>query len=253
MRLFSTLFIILFVLSACSHKKRECAPIPIIKAVKPYKPFKNPYSDNGPIPYLAKKGTCKGVIVLDAGHGGTDLGAHSSNEPTYQEKLLTLSTAKMVKTYLEKAHYKVLMTRSSDIFIPLDERAKFANDNNPLLFVSIHYNSAPNKEADGIEVFYYRNKDSDKERTQQSKLLAEAVLKHATDVTGAHLRSVKHGNFVVIRTTEMPSILVECGFLTNDEELKNIKNSSYLKKLAYGISKGILSFVKEEGNVLGAN
>ena len=185
------------------------------------------------------------VIIIDAGHGGNDLGTFSVATPKYKEKLLNLTTASMLREYLKKLGYKTLMTRFDDRFVSLDERAQFANTNKATLFVSIHYNSAPNKEAEGIEVFYYRS-DKDKVRSADSKLLAQAVNKHIIIHTDAKSRGVKHGNLAVIRETTMPAILVEGGFLTNANELNKIKDTSYQKRIAWGIAQGIHEYLTKK-------
>lgn len=184
----------------------------------------------------------KGMVVIDAGHGGKDLGTHSFNSPQYEEKLLTLSTARLLKTYLEQLGYATLLTRNDDTFIPLNKRAEFANRHCPHAFVSIHFNSAPNKEANGIEIFYYRS-DQDKTRSRGSKLLAQKVLDRMLQETGAKSRGVKHGDLAVIRETQMAAILVEGGFLSNKEEARQLKNGIYLKKLAWGMAQGIDDFI----------
>lgn len=184
------------------------------------------------------------LIVLDPGHGGRDLGTHSRKIPKYQEKHLTLATTKLVKNNLEKMGYKVSMTRTRDNFVALDKRSAFANDRDTELFVSIHYNSAPNKSAEGIEIFYYRSKEN-AERSKESKILAEAILKQIVKNTSAKSRGVKHGNLSVIRETMMPAVLVEGGFLTNEVEVKKIKNPHYMDQLAQGISDGIHSYLTQ--------
>jgi N-acetylmuramoyl-L-alanine amidase len=184
------------------------------------------------------------LIVLDPGHGGKDLGAHSLTAPRYQEKLLTLSTARIVKNYLEGLGHTVIMTRTEDVFIPLEKRASLANQLAPSLFVSIHYNSAENVSAEGIEIFYYTAKDNSV-RTRDSKLLAQTILDEVLKCTGAKSRGVKTQNFSVIRNTKMPAVLIEGGFLTNNDERQRVKNAAYLKKLAWGIALGIDRFLKE--------
>jgi N-acetylmuramoyl-L-alanine amidase len=184
----------------------------------------------------------KCLIVIDAGHGGEDFGAHSNTLPHYQEKHLNLSTANLLQTYLSQLGYQTIMTRTDDHFIALDKRADFANEKNPDLFVSVHYNSAPSKEAEGIEVYFYRS-EQDKKRTRESRLLAQCVLDDVLESTDAKSRGVKHGNFAVIRQTKMPAILIEGGFLTNDREMQKIKDPVYLKKLAWGIAQGIHSYL----------
>lgn len=186
----------------------------------------------------------EGLIVIDPGHGGKDLGAHSK-QPKYQEKHLTLSTAKMLKTYLEQMGYSIVLTRQNDTFISLEKRAEAANKLDPKLFVSIHFNSAPNTDAKGIEIFYYKS-DNDKSRTKSSKKLAEKILTNVIAETKAKSRGVKHGDLSVIRNTEMPAVLVEGGFLTHKDELPLLKDGNYLKRLAWGIAIGIDHYIKSE-------
>ena len=183
-------------------------------------------------------------IVIDPGHGGHDIGTQSISEPRYQEKSLNLVTAKFVEGYLQQLGYQVIMTREEDKFISLEKRAKVANECKPTLFVSIHYNSAPIAEAQGIEVFFYQSKEK-KERTLQSKRLAYAILKNVLEETKAKCRGVKQGNFLVIRQTTMPAILIEGGFITNEAELKSLKDPVYLKRLAWGIVRGIEEYLSK--------
>lgn len=180
----------------------------------------------------------KAFIVLDPGHGGHDVGTQSISKPRYQEKSLNLVTANFVKHYLQQLGYRILLTRHDDTFVSLEKRAEIANEQKPTLFVSIHYNSAPSAEAQGVEVFFYQSKEN-KSRTTQSKRLAQCILKHVLSHTKAKSRGVKHGNFAVIRETNMPAVLIEGGFVTNESELQNLKDPTYLKKLAWGIAKGI--------------
>lgn len=185
-------------------------------------------------------------IMIDPGHGGHDIGTQSISKPRYQEKSLNLVTAKFVIDYLQQLGYRVLITREKDRFVSLEKRANMANEQKPTLFVSIHYNSAPSAEAQGVEVFFYQAKDKDaKERTLKSKRLAQAVLKNVLAETKAKSRGVKHGNFLVIRQTTMPAILVEGGFVTNEAELQNLKDPTYLKRLAWGIVRGIEEYLNK--------
>ncbi|MCE2983950.1 MAG: N-acetylmuramoyl-L-alanine amidase [Parachlamydia sp.] len=185
----------------------------------------------------------KSLIVVDPGHGGQDTGTQSVSKPRYLEKSFNLVTAQFVATYLKQLGYRVLMTRETDTFISLEKRAEMANEQKPALFVSIHYNSAPSAEAQGIEVFYYHSKE-DKVRNQKSKKLAQMVLKNVLGETSAKSRGVKHGNYAVIRETNMPAVLIEGGFLTNEAELLKLKDPGYLKKIAWGIVKGIEEYMQ---------
>lgn len=186
----------------------------------------------------------KQVIVIDAGHGGEDFGTHSKKRPRYQEKSLNLTTALLVRNYLKQLGYETVMTRSKDVFVTVNKRADFANSYGARLFVSVHYNSAPSEEAQGIEVYYYKL-DEDKQRVKESHQLAKEVIGKVIDQTHAKSRGVKHGNFAVIRETKMPSILIEAGFMTNESEMEKIKDPTYLKQLAWGIAQGIDAYLKK--------
>lgn len=183
------------------------------------------------------------LIVIDPGHGGEDAGTKSLTKPFYQEKFLTLSTARMVRDYLKQLGYETEMTRDEDVFIPLVTRASKANDASPVLFVSVHFNSAPSREAHGVEVFFYQSEE-DTSRTKSSKNLAAVILDEVIQSTQAKSRGVKKGNFAVIRETKMPAVLVEAGFLTNQEEMAKIKDPAYMKRIALGIAKGIDRYLK---------
>lgn len=186
----------------------------------------------------------KFTIMIDPGHGGHDFGTQSISKPRYLEKSLNLTTAKFIRDYLQQLGYKVFMTREDDKFVSLENRVKHANSVKPSLFVSVHYNSAPIAAAKGIEVFFYQPKDK-KERTHKSKRLAQTVLKSLLAETKAKSRGVKAGNFQVIRQTKMPAILVEGGFVTNEAELQKLKDPAYLKRLAWGIVRGIEDYLSK--------
>lgn len=179
------------------------------------------------------------LIVLDAGHGGSDEGAKVRQ---LQEKKVALLTTLYAKKYLEELGYRVLLTRSKDTYVSLPKRVSIANKIKGRLFVSIHCNSAPNTLAEGAEVFYYKEKDQ--ERAVASKKLATYVLHYLLEQTEATSRGVKAGNFHVIRETEMPAIIVEPGFLTNYEEWASLRKKSYLEKIAKGIAQGVDKYLK---------
>jgi N-acetylmuramoyl-L-alanine amidase len=181
----------------------------------------------------------KPLIILDPGHGGSDEGAKVHY---FMEKRLTLMTTLLVRKYLDEMGYRVIMTRSKDVFIPLHRRVSIANKTKAVLFVSVHYNSSPSPDAHGIEIFY--NSSGDSKRVQQSRKLASAVLSELAGQTHALSRGVKNGNFHVIRETTMPSILVEGGFMTNPDERTNLRDKKYLEKVAKGIALGIDKHLK---------
>jgi N-acetylmuramoyl-L-alanine amidase len=178
------------------------------------------------------------LIILDPGHGGTDEGAKVQS---MMEKRVALSTALMTKRQLETLGYRVILTRSRDIFLALPRRVAIANKSKGALFVSIHYNSSPNAIAKGIEIYYYEAKGE--ARTRASKRLANHILHQVLDQTEAHSRGVRRGNFYVVRETAMPAVLVEGGFMTNQDERSLLKDRKYLEKIAKGIAQGVHDYL----------
>ncbi len=179
------------------------------------------------------------LIILDAGHGGTDEGTKVN---AFKEKRLALLTVLLTKKHLEDLGYRVMLTRGRDIFLSLPKRVSIANKAKATLFVSVHYNSAPSPDANGIEVFYFDSKEI--WRSRASKRLAHCLLHRMIDQTDAASRGVKANNFHVIRETNMPSVLVEAGFITNHKERQKLKDRDYLDRIAMGIAQGIDKYIK---------
>lgn len=174
------------------------------------------------------------TIVIDPGHGGYDMGACAR---FCEEKDICLRTGLMLRKNLEQMGYHVIMTRTRDEFIPLKKRAEIANTNRSQVLVSLHFNSAKNESANGIEIFY--SPKAEPWRLKRSKMLAQTVLAKMLSQTGANSRGVKTGNFCVIRDTHMPAILIEGGFITNEAELKQINDDRYLSKIASAIADAL--------------
>lgn len=236
---------LLLSLAACSSKPKQQPFIREIVTPNRALAKKMPLLGNDKpvhLPNVLFKDRANTVIMIDPGHGGKDLGTYSSKENRYREKTLNLTTARVLNTYLQQLGYSTLMTRTDDRFISLAKRVEMANAKKPKLFVSVHYNSAPNEDAEGVEVFFYQS-DTDKARSKASKLLAQSALKQVLLNTESKSRGVKHGNLRVIRETTMPAILVEGGFLTNKNDLNNIKETSYQKRIAWGIAQGIHNYL----------
>ena len=184
------------------------------------------------------------VVILDVGHGGTDLGARA--QPPYcEEKRICLQMARLVKKHLNQMGYRVIMTRDTDVFVSLAKRVEIAGQASGDLFVSIHCNSTRNPTAQGIEIFFYDNRD-DRTRSSASRKLAEAVLSRVIRRTEAVSRGVKKGNFYVIRETAMPAILVESGFISNPGERALLRTRDYQEKIARGIVDGVDAFFKKK-------
>lgn len=220
-----------------------------------------------------------GAIVIDAGHGGKDPGACASHvingkNVNFQEKDINLNCAKLLYQVLlaKYPEKKILLTRSDDTFLSLDERVEIANnvpveETEAVIFISIHINSNFNKNANGFEVFYlspgYRrtvlssdaadnkevfsilNSMMEEEYTTESILMAKYVLDGIDSQIGSENtnRGVKEEEWFVVRKANMPSILIELGFITNEKEAKQMTDPDYLKKYIVGMYNGITSFV----------
>lgn len=167
------------------------------------------------------------TVVIDAGHGGRDIGGHYDK---VYEKHLALDTAKRVEYLLKKKGYSTRMTRTSDVFLSLQKRTAFGNRYNNSIFISIHYNYTYRRGAKGIETFYH---------SSRSKPLAKYVHAAMLRKTRAHDRKVKFARYYVIRHAKNPSILVEGGFLSNSGECRSCKKGYYRQRIAEGIVEGI--------------
>jgi N-acetylmuramoyl-L-alanine amidase len=166
--------------------------------------------------------------VIDAGHGGFDRGGIPGQRVL--EKNMTLDVALKLKPILEKAGYRVVMTRSTDVFVPLGTRVAIANSYPNAIFVCVHFNSASRSGASGIETYFY---------STESAPLAASI--HSAVVGGAPSdnRGVRRRGYFVLRRTTIPAVLVECGFLTNPTEAQFAQTTAYRQKLAQEIAHGI--------------
>ncbi len=173
------------------------------------------------------------TILVDAGHGGVDPGA--CGRQGTREKDVNLEVIMLLKNLLEEAGAYVVLSRSDDIFISLYERSFIANYLFADSFISIHTNNHPNLNVQGIEVFHLPGRDD-------SKLLAQCVFDSIVKSTGFNGLGVKTNDFVVVREPQMPSILVELGFLSNFQEESIIKTFQFKEKAAAGIFQGIIKY-----------
>ena len=194
----------------------------------------------------------KRAIFLDPGHGGSDSGAVANG---VREKDLTLSVYNKVSSRLASLGYSVLTSRNTDKDVGLVSRADQANKSNADMFLSIHFNAGGRGASYGIETYYYKpeagytpaiNKENhnNPERLEKSRKLANKVQQNLLYKTGAYDRGVKRASFAVLRETSIPSILVELGFIDNQEEVSKIKTNEYQEKLADGIVDGIVEYYK---------
>ncbi|KYQ88006.1 MULTISPECIES: N-acetylmuramoyl-L-alanine amidase [Thermoactinomyces] len=172
-------------------------------------------------------------VVIDPGHGGKDPGAIGFK---INEKDVVLNLAKKLNDHLGQYEKAVVsLTRWDDRFLELSERAKFANDRNADLFISLH-NNAASASAHGFESFIYVNASTTTARYQT--ILHEQVMNYLAQV-GIHDRGKKRANYAVLRETKMPAILLENLFITNEKENKLLKDDAFLDNLAAAIAVGI--------------
>lgn len=198
------------------------------------------------------------TVIIDPGHGGSDFGAGSYCSP--DEKLLTLDTAKRLGLLLKSAGFRVVFTRTSDVFIPLESRAHLANRYPNSIFVSLHFNSGPSH-AKGIETFCLSprgtqsamssrlnysdfRESSGNDCDENNILLASSVQGKLTELlsTDLEVRGVKRSRFTVLRECQRPAILVEGGFVTHPQEGRKLATSNYRQQLAEKVKQGILNY-----------
>jgi len=176
----------------------------------------------------------KGLVIVDAGHGGYDGGAEDNGA---LEKDINLSISYKLRDELVMRGYKVFLTRPDDEFVGLTQRASLANSqDNPICLISVHQNSVDDASSVcGIEAWTYNRAGCTE--------LGDAVCEGASKATRAQNRGTNYRtNLVVTSKTTMPAIIIECGYLTNPEEAEKLCSSDYQDKLAIGITDGVEAF-----------
>ena len=168
------------------------------------------------------------TVVIDAGHGGHDRGGIPGQR--IAEKDMTLDVALRLRNVLSANGYHVVMTRSTDVFVPLGGRVAIANSYRNAVFVCIHFNATGRSGASGIETYFY---------SRESLPLASAVHYYVTGGAPSANRGVRRRGYYVLRKTAIPAVLVECGFLTNPTEAAYAQSAGYRQKLADEIAAGI--------------
>ena len=172
-------------------------------------------------------------VIVDAGHGGKDSGAPGFGK---NESVISLEIAKKVEQKLKEKNIHVKMTREDDTYLKLEERTVKANNYGADAFVSIHLNSAT-PSARGIETYCHPNK-------QMYSPLAKEIQTHVISKTGAVNRGIKYDNLAVLRGSNMPSALLETGFISNKEEYNKLIDPSYQDRLATGVADGVEQYLK---------
>jgi N-acetylmuramoyl-L-alanine amidase len=169
------------------------------------------------------------TVVVDAGHGGKDSGTYRRSGPP--EKVVTLDVAQRLERKLRESQLKTVMTRSSDTFIPLDQRVSIENSQKNAIFVSIHFNDSRRRGIRGFETYYNSGASFDLANRIQGKLMT---------IPRSANRGIHAANFRVLRMANYPAVLVECGFLSNRSEGNQARDWEYRELLADRIAEAIV-------------
>lgn len=178
----------------------------------------------------------KYLICIDPGHGGTDPGA---GDDIY-EKDVNLAIGLLTREMLEDAGYQVIMTRETDDYVSLEDRVAFANTNHVDLYISVHQNSLEDDTVtNGVETYYTQGDEN-------SAALASLIQDNIANQTGAKNRGTSCDmSLYVNANTTAPSVLIECGFMTAEEEGGKLLDASYQRKIAFGILAGVNQYFNQ--------
>ena len=187
------------------------------------------------------------IVMIDAGHGGEDSGARVGK---IHEKTINLAISEKLQAYLEIGDAYVLMTRVDDKALSnskqgdMYKRKLIANTSGADIFVSIHQNINRSSRPSGAQVYYFGS-------SPKSRLLAESI---QTEIKNAGLPAHRAGtlpntDYYVLRQTTMPSVLVECGFLSNPDDRWRLQTEEFQEKMAWAIYMGILKYFANEPNM----
>jgi N-acetylmuramoyl-L-alanine amidase len=177
-------------------------------------------------------------VILDPGHGGSDPGAQRAG---IQEKQITLAIGAILKQLLEQKGVNVILTRSDDTFVSLEERARLTNAVNPNLFLSIHINSLDtDSDIHGIETYY---------QTNQSRLLAQSIHDSLVNRLEVPDRYVRKARFYVINHTPVPAVLAEVGFISCQTERENLMSVDYQNRIAKALEQGVILYLVRQSEL----
>lgn len=178
------------------------------------------------------------TIVVDAGHGGEWSGTYGAIDGVY-EKTLTLDYAKTLRATLEDLGATVVMTRTTDVKVELEDVAALTRKTSPDLFISIHMDGVDNPDPNGPSVHYF---------TEYSYALAKAIVNRMDKLYNSHkettYRGARWNPYYVTRISDCPAVLIECGFLTNYEEETLLLNTNFRKEVCAAIADGVVEFQK---------
>lgn len=189
------------------------------------------------------------VVVIDPGHGGIDPG--KVGEQGWDEKDINLQIALILQQYLEQSGASVWMTRTEDRGLykendtnkkraDLKKRVQMINDLDADIAISIHQNSFSQKQYKGAQVFYYTS-------SEEGKYLAELIQQELISfVDPSNNRAIKaNDSYYLLKQSLRPTVIVECGFLSNPEEERKLNDEKYQQKIAWGIYMGIMKYFYE--------
>jgi N-acetylmuramoyl-L-alanine amidase len=182
-----------------------------------------------PKPQLKNTSRSFSTVVVDAGHGGRDSGAYRRYGPP--EKAVTLDVATRLSRKLRESELNVVMTRTGDVFVPLDTRVDIENSTPNSVFVSIHFNDSRRRGVKGFETYY---------RSPYAAELAQDIHNRLCSIKGAVNRGVHTADYRVVRKAIYPAVLVECGYLSNRAEGSEAGNGQYRELLADKIAQAIV-------------
>ncbi len=185
-------------------------------------------------PYETPKRYGSGVVVIDPGHGGTDPGATSYLG--YYEKEINLKISLKLASYLRQGGIEVVMTRDSDVYPTLEDRAALANRIDPDLFVSIHNNTNHTRNTRGYTVYIARS------ASQNSKKAGRAI-EGTMGQTGLRSLGMRNEDYRVLKNTKCPAVLVECGHISNPTEAAMLEDGRFQDNIARAIADGILEYL----------
>src|SRR5215831_11273563 len=180
-------------------------------------------------PSVKNTGKIFNTVVVDAGHGGKDSGAYRRYGPP--EKMVALDVAQRLEKKLRESQIKTVMTRDSDVFIPLNDRVAIENKQKNAVFVSIHFNDSRKRRARGFETYYHSGASLDLASRIQQKLMT---------IPNSMNGGVHTANFRVLRLANCPAVLVECGYLSNRSEGNQARDWEYRELLADRIAEAIV-------------
>ena len=169
------------------------------------------------------------TVVVDAGHGGKDSGAYRRYGPP--EKMVALDVAQRLEQKLRESQVKTVMTRDSDVFIPLNDRVAIENKQKNPVFVSIHFNDSRKRKTRGFETYYHSGASFDLASRIQQKLMT---------IPNSANGGVHTADFRVLRLANCPAVLVECGYLSNRSEGNQARDWEYRELLADRIAEAIV-------------